>query len=597
MDDAHGASRAVSRGGWPAARLRPPGALRRAGAGARRGRPRSRSAAIVVDAPPSRAGWLARARAAEADRRSRGRVADLLVVDDPSRAQAAPLGARAPGGTACRSRPSTTWAWRASPSDLVDRRQPRALRGVRRPRRPAGPGVRDSRSGDSRACRARRTRASPGTVLDHARRRRACARARRARSRTRIAAAAPGVREIDRRGGLQPAAVAVRRCRALPLDCAPAGLADALATALGRRRRRRRHAVRSVRARHADRRVARRPGAAARDARRAPPRAPRSTPARRNRAGRWTRAATRGRVCSTEPARARRHGRCAPVALVDGRGAARVAASLRALAAASVARKDASCCLTAARSSSISTTRSIRYRRFVLSGFAAVAAHLRARAAASTGAARFGLLARARADRARGREMQVCLDALGLPAALLPGPRRVIRTISRPLASAAARRRARARPAATGGWRSASSPTARGHSDRKVAALGLAALVDTRRLRAPSTAAARQARRRAVRRDRAPARRPAVAHRLRRRRRDVRHRRAPPRRHAAVRCAIWTGSRRRDRGPVASSIGLSRRAARRPRACSRRLAAAMPRETPAIFIGGRRVGGRTCRCS
>jgi putative hydrolase of the HAD superfamily len=67
------------------------------------------------------------------------------------------------------------------------------------------------------------------------------------------------------------------------------------------------------------------------------------------------------------------------------------------------------------------------YRRFVLSGFVAVAAYLEEWHAVDAGQA-FRFLARASRDGHRGRELQAVLQRYGLPAGLLPLLRRLLDT-------------------------------------------------------------------------------------------------------------------------------------------------------------------------
>ena len=123
---------------------------------------------------------------------------------------------------------------------------------------------------------------------------------------------------------------------------------------------------------------------------------------------------------------------------VDGRGATRVAAALRALidsralraasegrapraAEADRQRREAtSCCLTAARSSSISTTRSIRTAGISPSGFAAVAAHLEAHVRLRSRAARSGSCCAPHAGRREGASCRSASPRSGCPSGWRP---------------------------------------------------------------------------------------------------------------------------------------------------------------------------------
>lgn len=116
------------------------------------------------------------------------------------------------------------------------------------------------------------------------------------------------------------------------------------------------------------------------------------------------------------------------------------------------------------------------HRRFVLSGFAAVAAHLEAEHGIP---ARQSLLVLARARRRQpGQELQALLQTRGLPASMLPALVAIIRAhtpaIRLPRSSAAALRALR------GNWRvGIVTNGAPATQERKVAALGLGRLVDT----------------------------------------------------------------------------------------------------------------------
>jgi putative hydrolase of the HAD superfamily len=118
------------------------------------------------------------------------------------------------------------------------------------------------------------------------------------------------------------------------------------------------------------------------------------------------------------------------------------------------------------------------YRRFVTSGFAAVARRLD-RAGLMPWARAFRLLVRASRGSSRGRELQRCLDVCQASPALFPELLRVLRdhhpALKLPPASAALLRRLRAE-----GWRlgivtNGSKPI----QARKIAALELRSLVDT----------------------------------------------------------------------------------------------------------------------
>jgi putative hydrolase of the HAD superfamily len=118
------------------------------------------------------------------------------------------------------------------------------------------------------------------------------------------------------------------------------------------------------------------------------------------------------------------------------------------------------------------------YRHFVLSGFAAVAAHL-ARTSRLDRRRVLGLLARAARGPQRGRELQACLDAFNIPAGLLPVLVGIVRDhqpcFRLPLASVRALTALRA-----DGWRlGVLTNGSRAVQARKVAALGVARYVDT----------------------------------------------------------------------------------------------------------------------
>lgn len=118
------------------------------------------------------------------------------------------------------------------------------------------------------------------------------------------------------------------------------------------------------------------------------------------------------------------------------------------------------------------------YRRFVLSGFAAVAAHLE-RGIGISPRRSVRILARATRGEHRGRELQLCLTQLGLSQGLLPTLRDVLvghhprlrlsRTAIRTLHALR-----------DGGWRiGVLTNGPRAVQARKVATLGLARYVDT----------------------------------------------------------------------------------------------------------------------
>jgi putative hydrolase of the HAD superfamily len=118
------------------------------------------------------------------------------------------------------------------------------------------------------------------------------------------------------------------------------------------------------------------------------------------------------------------------------------------------------------------------YRRFVLSGFAAVAAYL-ARTHRFDRRRVLRLLARAAHTPERGRELQVCLEQLGLRATMLPPLLAVLRDhqptmeLPRPAVQTLVRLRAE-------GWRlGVLTNGVRPLQARKVAALGVLRHVDT----------------------------------------------------------------------------------------------------------------------
>jgi putative hydrolase of the HAD superfamily len=117
------------------------------------------------------------------------------------------------------------------------------------------------------------------------------------------------------------------------------------------------------------------------------------------------------------------------------------------------------------------------YRRFLLSGFAAVADHLESWHGVRAGAA-FRVLARASRGRARGSEVQVCLRAFGLPPGLLPLLVRAIDRHEPRLRLPAATRRLLVSLREHGWQIGVLTNGPRARQARRVRALGLTALVD-----------------------------------------------------------------------------------------------------------------------
>jgi putative hydrolase of the HAD superfamily len=118
------------------------------------------------------------------------------------------------------------------------------------------------------------------------------------------------------------------------------------------------------------------------------------------------------------------------------------------------------------------------YRHFVLSGFAAVAAHL-ARTSRLDRRRVLRLLARTSRGPDRGRELQACIETFGIPAGLLPTLIGIVRDhqpcFRLPLASVRTLAALRAQ-----GWRlGVLTNGSRAVQARKVAALGVARYVDT----------------------------------------------------------------------------------------------------------------------
>lgn len=118
------------------------------------------------------------------------------------------------------------------------------------------------------------------------------------------------------------------------------------------------------------------------------------------------------------------------------------------------------------------------YRRFVLSGFVAVADHL-ARTTRIDRRRAFRVLARASRGAGRGTELQICLAAFGLPTTMLPMLINVLLqhqprlSLPRPILRVLTRLRAE-------GWRiGVLTNGSRGVQARKIAALGLVRHVDS----------------------------------------------------------------------------------------------------------------------